>query len=438
MLKLFYVALLVSGLLQAQIKKFGYTEYDLDNGLHVILNPNNSLPITSVTVTYHVGSKNENPDRTGFAHFFEHLMFEGTKNIPTGKYIQFVQNAGGEVNAYTFFDQTVYYETLPSNQLELGLWLESERMLHLNIDSVGVEKQRSIVKEERKERCDNTPYGSVMEEIFKHSFTQNPYRWTTIGSFQYIDQAKVSEFKDFYKTYYVPDNAVLSVSGDIDIKETKKLIEKYFGDIPKGNIKINRPVFVNDEPQKEIIDTVYDKIQLPGVVISYRIPSKTDKDFYAFDLLARYMFSGKSSSVYKEIVDKQSKAYMLSAQPIYLEQQGLAVLFAIVNQGIGVNTLENAINDEIEKIKTKDFSQADLDKQLNQLETELVKRNMLNQDAAINLADNYIFFKDTDMINKEFEKYQSVTVADLKNAAQKYFNKNKRVVIFYLPNTKPE
>ena len=198
----------------------------MDNGLHVILSPNTTTPIVAVTVTYHVGSKNEKPDRTGFAHFFEHQMFEGSKYIKRGEYDQYVQNAGGYDNASTSFDKTIYYEVLPSNQAALGLWLESERMLHLRIDSVGVETQRAVVKEERKERYENQPYGSFLEQTFSHAYKVSPYRWIPIGSVQYIDKATLNEFLDFYKTFYVPNNAVLSIVGDFKINEMKELVSK--------------------------------------------------------------------------------------------------------------------------------------------------------------------------------------------------------------------
>ena len=189
-------------------EKVKFIEYNLDNGLHVILHQDNSTPITAVSVMYHVGSKNENPDRTGFAHFFEHLMFEGSPNIGRGEYMKMVENAGGELNANTDFDRTYYYEVLPSNQLALGLYLESERMLHLKIDSTGVETQRKVVKEERKQRLDNQPYGKIWEITFKDAYKVSPYRWMPIGSAQYIDKAGIEEFRNFYKTYYVPQNAV--------------------------------------------------------------------------------------------------------------------------------------------------------------------------------------------------------------------------------------
>ena len=221
-----------------------FEEYKLSNGLHVILHEDHTTPTVAISVLYHVGSKNEDEKRTGFAHFFEHLLFEGTENIKRGEYMKLVQNSGGVINANTSFDRTFYFETLPSNKLEQGLWMESERMLHAKIDDIGLETQRKVVKEEKKQRYENTPYGRLLEQIFANSYTKHPYRWTPIGEAQYIDNATLPEFIDFYKTFYVPNNATLSIGGDLNIAEAKVWIEKYFGTIPKGTKEIPLPTIV--------------------------------------------------------------------------------------------------------------------------------------------------------------------------------------------------
>ncbi|TAK46969.1 MAG: insulinase family protein, partial [Saprospiraceae bacterium] len=221
--------------LQAQMNNIKFVEYDLPNGLHVILHEDHSTPIVAVSVLYHVGSKNENPERTGFAHFFEHLLFEGSDNIERGEYDKYVQRAGGTLNANTSFDRTFYFEILPSNQLGLGLWLESERMLHAKVDEKGVETQRQVVKEERRQRIENQPYGSVLEESLKRAYHVHPYKWPTIGSMAHLDAAKEQDYVDFYHEFYVPNNATLSIAGDIHPEEAKQLISQYFGDIPERN-----------------------------------------------------------------------------------------------------------------------------------------------------------------------------------------------------------
>src|SRR5208283_5030854 len=204
---LFFVSFcLFTSMLNAQSGKVDFSEFDLPNGLHVIFHQNNTVPLVSIQVVYHVGSKNEKPDRTGFAHFFEHLMFEGSDHIGRGEYFKYIQNAGGNDNASTSFDITEFHESLPSNQFELGCWLESERMLHLKIDSIGIETQRKVVKEEKRQTYENNPYGRLLEEIMKNSYKVHPYQWIPIGEAQYIDEATYSEFMDFYKEYYVPNN----------------------------------------------------------------------------------------------------------------------------------------------------------------------------------------------------------------------------------------
>ncbi|MDZ7848549.1 MAG: pitrilysin family protein [Owenweeksia sp.] len=210
-----------------------FEEYTLDNGLHVILHEDHSTPIVAVSVLYHVGSKNEREGRSGFAHFFEHLMFEGSPNIERGEYMKIVQGNGGALNANTSFDRTFYYEVLPSNQLELGLWLESERMLHATVDETGVETQREVVKEEKRMRIDNRPYMSFQENIFSRAYPDHPYEIVPIGTMEDLNAAEISDFTDFYETFYVPNNATLSIAGDIDVKETKEMIEKYYSGIPE-------------------------------------------------------------------------------------------------------------------------------------------------------------------------------------------------------------
>ncbi len=421
--------------LNAQGEKIDFTEYDLPNGLHVILHEDHSTPIVAVSVMYHVGSKNEQPDRTGFAHFFEHLMFEGSENIPRGKYFKIVQGNGGTLNANTTFDRTFYYEVFPSNELALGLWLESERMLHLKIDSIGVETQRKVVKEEKKQRLDNQPYGSLIEEVFKHSYKVHPYRWTPIGSDQYIDKASIDEFMEFYKTYYVPNNATLSISGDINIDEAKELISKYFADIPRGTRKMNRPTVVEPPIQSEIRDTVYDNIQLPAVIETYRIPAQGTPDYYAINMLTTLLSEGKSSMLQKTLVDKKQVALYTGAFPFALEDPGVFIIFAISNAGVDPKTVEKDIDSIITKVRTSEISDKEFEKLQNQVEADFVSQTSTNMGIAEQLANYYVYFGDANLINTEIERYRKITKEDLLKAAQKYFNPNSRVVLYYLPKS---
>jgi predicted Zn-dependent peptidase len=426
------VALLASGIIYAQ-NKIKFTEYDLPNGLHVILHEDHSTPIVAVTVLYHVGSKNEDPQRTGFAHFFEHLMFEGSENIKRGEFMKLVQNAGGDLNANTSFDRTFYYEVLPSNQLELGIWMESERMLHAKIDTVGVETQRKVVKEELKQRNENTPYGSILNESFGHAFVEHPYRWTPGGSPEYINKASLQEFIDFYKMFYVPNNATLSIAGDINPAQTKVLIEKYFGGIPRSTQPISRPNKVEPVKTAEVRDTVFDNIQLPAVVMAYHIPAQGTPDYYAVNMLTTLLSQGKSSRMQKSIVDKQQKAVYAGAFPLSSEDPGLALVFGISNMGVAPADLEAAMNVEFDNVKQTLISEEEFQKLRNQVENDFVSANAKVSGIAENLANYYVYFKDANLINTEIDRFMKVTREDLQKAAQKYLTKENRVVLYYLP-----
>jgi zinc protease len=426
---------LISNLLFSQSNKINFTQYDLPNGLHVILHEDHSTPIVAVTVLYHVGSKNEDPTRTGFAHFFEHLMFEGSDNIKRGEFMKAVQNAGGTLNANTTFDRTFYYEVLPSNQLELGLWLESERMLHSKIDSIGVETQRKVVKEELKQRNENTPYGSILNETFGHAFTVHPYRWTPGGSPEYINKAALKEFIDFYKTFYVPNNATLSIAGDITPKQVKTLIEKYYADIPKGLKAIPRPTVVEPVKTAEVRDTVYDNIQLPAVVMGYHTPAQGTPEFYALKMLTTLLSQGNSSRMQKAIVDKQQKAVAVGAFPLASEDPGLALIYGITSMGVSPTDLEDAMNNQFDKVKKELITEYEFQKLRTQVESDFVEDNAKMAGIAENLANYYVYFKDANLINTEITRYMEVTPLDIQKAAQKYLTKENRVVLYYLPKS---
>ena len=338
-----FICVVFSSQVSAEDNKIEFTEFDLDNGLHVILHQDNSTPIVAVSILYHVGSKNEDPNKTGFAHFFEHLLFEGSENIERGQFDKLLTAAGAVNNAYTTNDQTYYYDLLPSNQLELGLYLESERLLHAKIDQIGVDTQKEVVKEERRQRIDNQPYGSFQEEMYKRAYKVHPYRWTTIGSMEHLNSAELQDFMDFYHTFYVPQNATLSIAGDIDIEETKKLVDLYFSEIPRGKNEVPRPTIVEPAQTEEIRDVVYDNIQLSAVFQGYRMPAQGTEDFYAMEMLTTILSDGQSSRLYKEIVDKQQKAVQVAAIPFSGEDPGLFIVLGLANMGIEIEDLEHGI-----------------------------------------------------------------------------------------------
>lgn len=433
--KLFVIFLLSSAIIFGQARKIEFTEYDLDNGLHVILHKDNSTPIVAVSIMYHVGSKNEDPVRTGFAHFFEHLMFEGSDNIPRGQFDKIMESAGGTNNANTTQDRTYYYEILPSNQLELGLWIESERLLHAKIDTIGVETQRKVVKEEKKQRYENQPYGSILEETFKRAYKVHPYKWLPIGSAQYIDQATIDEFRDFYKTFYVPQNATLVIAGDIDVKKTQSLIKKYFQDIPKSVKAVLRPEVTEPPLAGEIKDTVYDNIQLPLVLQAYRIPKIGTEDYYALEMLTTLLSSGESSRLQKAVVDQKQKAVNVGAFPFSLEDSGLFIAYGISNRGVSAEELEAAMQEELDKSINEKISEKEFQKLRNQIENDFVSGNSTVAGIAGNLATYHVLYGNTNLINSEINNYMKVTIDDIQNVAKKYLTKENRVVLYYLPKS---
>lgn len=416
----------------AQGKKIEFEEYTLKNGMHVILHEDHSTPIVAVTVMYHVGSKNEDPTRTGMAHFFEHLLFEGSENIGRGEYTRYIENAGGVLNANTSNDRTFYYEILPSNQLELGLWLESERLLHAKVENVGIETQREVVKEEKRQRIDNQPYGNLLEETMKRAYTQHPYRWTTIGSMEHLDAAQEQEFIDFYKTFYVPENAVLSLAGDFDSKETKKLIEKYFGSIPRGTKEVPRPTVVEPASTAEVRDTIFGKDQLPLVLMAYRIPAQGTSDYYAVDLLNQILSGGASSRLNRAVVEDKQLALFCSAFSFGLEDPGLTMAFALANMGVDPSEVEGAMLIEIDRLKNELISEQELQKLQNQIENGFISSNASVAGIAESLANYHMYFGDAQLINNEVDRYNAVTAEDIRAAARKYYTPENRVVLYFL------
>ena len=436
---LFSAGMLVSSALFAQTaRKINFEKYTLPNGLKVILHQDNSAPVVAVTALYHVGSKNEDTARTGFAHFFEHLLFEGSENIKRGEFDKYVTNAGGALNANTSQDRTFYYELLPSNQLKLGLWLESERMMHAKIEQVGVNTQREVVKEEKRQRMDNQPYGSILTEVLKKAYKVHPYRWAPIGSIDHLNSARLEEFIDFYKTFYVPNNAVLSIAGDFNVAETKKLIEDYFGPIPKGTKPIPRPNVTEPPMGTEQRGTVEDNIQLPAVIQAYRAPKQGSDEYYAFRMLGTILSGGPSSRMNKVLVDQKQVALQAAALPFFNEDAGLFINFAIANMGVKPQDLENSIDSIVNGLKTTLVTEKEFQKVKNQVETQFVSSNSTMAGVAESLANYEVYFGDANLINTELERFKKVTREDLLNVAKKYLNPNNRVVLHYVQKGKKD
>jgi len=412
-----------------------FEEYDLPNGLHVILHKNSDAPVVSTYVLYHVGSKDERPDRTGFAHFFEHLMFEGSENIDRGQIDKLVSGAGGNLNASTSFDRTDYYINLPANELELALWIESERLLHAVVDETGVETQREVVKEERRSRYDNQPYGSIMEKMAKAVFDGTPYEWTPIGSAQYIDEATIDEFRDFYKKWYVPNNATLAIAGDIDIDHTKRLVERYFGEIPRGPDP--ERVSIEWELAAPVTTTVVEEpmTPLPATVHIWRAPVMTHPDAEAIDLLINILAIGKSSRLYRRLIDTERAAVNAAAFNWLQEKAGLVAAYAIGNRGVTIEQLDALVEEEVQKLIDEGVSAEELQKALNQKEAEIASSVGTMSSRAQSLAYYHQWYGDTGRANNELEAYLKVTREDIQRVAKKYLLKERRNTLHYpVPN----
>ncbi len=415
--------------------KIDFKEFTLDNGLHVILHQDNTTPIVITSVLYHVGAKNEQPDRTGFAHFFEHLMFEGTENIERGKYMDIIQGRGGTLNAFTSNDITYYYELLPSNELELALYMESERMLHSKVDETGVETQREVVKEEKRQSYDNRPYGTILPETLKRAYSEHPYRWAPIGSLDHLNAASIEEFQQFYKDFYVPNNATLTIAGDFEYDQAEEWVKEYFSEIPKGQKEIYRPDVQEPKKTTETRDIVYDNIQIPAVIQAYNLPPQTHPDSYALSMLSTYLTGGNSSFMTKELVDKQQKALALSAIPLILEDGGLFLMYGITNMGVEPEDLEAEVDKLLLQVQENGVSDEDFEKLQNIMENNIVSENSSMAGIAQNLAEAHVIYGDTNYINEVMDAYSKVTQADLQRVAKEYLNLEGRVVLYYLPKS---
>ena len=414
-------------------QQVAYEEYDLDNGLHVILHQDNGAPVVVTSVMYHVGSKDENTEKTGFAHFFEHLLFEGTENIQRGDFSKIVTANGGYNNANTTQDRTYYYELFPSNNLELGLWLESERLLHPVINQIGVDTQKEVVQEERRLGVDNAPYGQLIENMFKNMFVNHPYRWSVIGSLDHLASATLEDFQDFNKVYYIPNNAILVVAGDFEMNEAKRLIEGYFGPIPKGQDVVKKTY--EESPIEGPIQTQFEdsNIQIPLILLGYRTPGQAEKDAYVLNMISSYLSDGESSVLQKKLVDEKRMALQIFAFNYSLEDYGAYLLGGLP---LGSNTMDGLvteIDEEIEKLKTELISERDYQKLQNQFENSFVNSNSSVEGIANSLARNYMLYGKTDLINTEIDIYRSISREDIREVARKYLNADKRVELKYIP-----
>ena len=421
----------------ANAQKVEFEEYNLSNGMHVILHQDNSAPVVTVGVMYHVGSKDEENGKTGMAHFYEHLLFTGTENIGRGEWNKIEAANGGTGNANTNWDRTYYYETFPSNNLQLGLWMESERLLHPIIDQKAVDTQNEVVKEEKRQRMDNAPYGKVIYgDVYNHIFDKHNYGRPMIGYIKDLDAATLTEFQDFYKKWYMPNNAVLVVAGDFDVKNTKKLIKDYFETIPARTLPTRNKIVEPERTQEKRVKEYDANIQLPAILLAHKTPSMRERDSKVLDVISTILSNGKSSRLYKKLVDDKKKALQVFSFARNLEEYSVYNIGAIPLGKTSLDDLIKEMDEEIEKLQTELISDRDLEKVRNKFENNFVASNSSVQGIASTLATNYMLVGDTNMVNKELEIINSITKEEIRDVAKKYLAKNRRVVIEYLPKKK--
>jgi predicted Zn-dependent peptidase len=412
--------------------EISFTEYGLSNGLKVVLSEDSTIPSIAINLTYHTGSKDEDHDKRGYAHLFEHLMFEGSRNMAQGEYDRITVNAGCENNAYTTEDKTNYYLLVPSHQLELGLWLESDRMLGFAVTVDSLETQKEVVIEEKKQIFDNRPYGSVGLILPPKLYGNNGYSWDTIGDTGDIERAKLTDIKTFYEKYYVPNNAVLSIAGDIEIDRTIELIEKYFGSIPAG--KTFERTTIDDKPlTKEVIENIYDDIQLPGIFLAYKVPKERSKEHYEFDILSDILSTGDSSRLYKELIYEKQLVSDIGCWVEGKEFAGVFYMYAILLPGVEVKEVQNEIDRIIAEVQNGGLTPRELEKVQNRIETRQTFRMQTNLTKADLLAHYKALYNDASMVNTNLSRFRAVTLEDIQRSASKYLVSQNRVILNYYP-----
>lgn len=418
-----------------QANEIEFQQETLDNGLHVIYNVDRSAPVVSTVVHYKVGSKDENPEKTGFAHFFEHLMFEATADMPRASIDKYINQAGGTLNAHTSFDETVYKFTVPANQIKLPLWIEASRMRTLKVQTEGVETQRGVVKEERNVRVDNQPYGDLLERMAVNLFEGSGYSWPTIGFHEHLNKATIKDFQEFYNEFYQPNNACLVISGDINVEETKQYVRDYFGSIPKGEEIKRRNTNMKEMKGTQEITIDDEKAQVPALFVGFRGPKLGSDDYYAMSLLSKIMASGESSRLYQTLVNEKQLALASQMIPLSLENSGALILVDIPNGDTDVKVLEKALFAEIDKLIKGGVTEEELTKAKNIEEAGTIMSNKNTLTKAMSIAKYWAYYNDPDMINTEIDKYLDVTRDDIKRVAKKYLGTDNKVILTYMPAT---
>jgi zinc protease len=410
----------------------------LDNGLKIVVAEDHARPILNMQVWYHVGSKNEREGRTGFAHLFEHMMFRGSKNVGPEEHMRLVREAGGVVNAYTSFDQTVYWQTVPSNYLERVIWLEADRMASLVVNEDNFKKEREVVKEERRLRFENPPYGLLAEVLIDATFQVYPYKHMPIGSMEDLNKATVADVKEFFDTFYVPDNATLVIVGDVDAKQAVTLARKHFGPLPRSKKPVPR-VTVTEPPQTEPreLTRAFNNVPLPAVASAYELPPLGHPDTYALQIASDILSSGQSSRLYRRLVYEEQVAVGASGQGLFLEGPSIFFAFGVANQGKDVKQVAASLYDVIDGMRKTPVTDEELAKAKNQIISRFVVGRQTAQEKADALGAAAVLRGNPEIYNTELANYQKVTAADVQRVCAKYLANTNETRLWVHPEKKP-
>ena len=408
-------------------------QFSLKNGLRVVFNRDNTIPVVSVAVYYNVGSRDERRGRTGFAHLFEHMMFQGSENVPKAGHFQFISNAGGDMNGTTSTERTNYFQTLPANQLPLALWLESDRMRSLAVTKENLDNQRNAVQEEKRMRYDNQPYINGLLRINEMIFKNFSNAHSTIGSMEDLDAASVADVQEFFRIYYAPNNAVLVLSGDFDPKEARAQIEKYFETIPS---QPNPPAPDVSEPAEVATrqDTYNDRFaQLPAFILGWKVPQRRTPDFYALSLAGNLLFGGESSRLYQRMVKGQES--VVAVQGFFGERRGPSsmYIFALPKPGKDPAQVRQSALDEIKRLATEGPTAEEMEKLRNNLINDAVRGRQSSMFRAQQIAEYTLYDNDPNLFNTELDRYLAVTAEQIKQAAKRYLDTDNYATLNIVP-----
>jgi predicted Zn-dependent peptidase len=409
----------------------------LPNGLTLITSEDHSTPIVHLNLTYHVGSKNEKPGKTGFAHLFEHLMFKGSKNVLPEAHTSYVASVGGQSNAYTTEDETVFWETVPSQYLPMILWLEADRMATLRVDKDTFTNEREVVKEERRMRVDNQPYGALNQIIYDQAFTTHPYKHPTIGSMADLEAASIDDVRAFYQTYYVPSNATLTLVGDFDTTQAVSLVTQYLGRVPKADREVPRDMPKEPPQTKEKRVTLQQPWPLPAVVVAYHITYDGNPDPYPLHIAAKVLSDGDSSRIHKKLVYEKQMAVAAFGSANLIEDPNLFYAVAIVQPGHSTEEVADTLIAEIERLKAEPISDHELQRTKNQFARDYILGRETNQQKAGVLSHAVGINRDIKTADGELEIFKNITLNDVQRVAKTYFTAENRMVLTIMPSGKP-